>query len=543
MFAAATAWLERHIEQVNAVNVFPVPDGDTGTNMFLTMRSTMEEADRCTDPSAGQMLAAMSHGALMGARGNSGVILSQIIRGVANAGEGADVLDGADLASGLGEASSAAYRAVTKPTEGTILTVIRESAEAVASSDGRDVVTVLEIAVSSAREAVAKTPSLLPVLAEAGVVDAGGLGLSVLMEGMLRHLKGESLDMAVSEPLAATSAKAEAAVAQGWLAATERGHDVQGSKYGYCAEILITGSGLDVDAIRERILVLGDSAIVVGDTSLVRVHIHTDDPGAALSVGTSVGSVSQVKVDNIRKQAERFVEMHESAVAPAGPTLAAPPAAVSTVAVVAGDGMRSVFESVGCTRIVGGGPTMNPSTREILEAVESCPTEEVIVLPNDKNIIMAAELAKQETGKAIHVVPTRSMPQGIAALLALNPEEGAETNAADMEAARTGVKTIEITRAVRSTSIGGVKVEEGQVIAIVDDVLTLASDTPENAAMQALEPLAIAGTSLITLYYGAETTEAGAAKLAERLKERFPRHEFETVHGGQPHYSYIISLE
>lgn len=538
-FAAAAAWLERHVDQVNAVNVFPVPDGDTGTNMYLTMRSIMQEAQRCTSNGAGDMLAAMSRGALMGARGNSGVILSQIIRGMAGAAQGAQTLNAAGLATGFEQGAGAAYKAVTKPAEGTILTVIREVAEAARrdmTSARPDVLRLFWGAVETAKESVARTPALLPVLAEAGVVDAGGLGLSVLLEGILRYLRGEPTDVA--------SGPAAESVAQDWLALTEQRHETAQSLYGYCTELLVDGQALDVPSIRNRMLELGDSVLVVGDERLVRIHVHTDDPGAALSHGTAAGNLVQVKVDNIRRQAEQFVQMHEERQAsPAPETARIPPGGVSTVAVVAGDGMARLFQSVGCTQTISGGPTMNPSTREILEAVEACPSSDVVVLPNDKNIIMAAEQTRELTKKRVIVVGSRSMPQGIAALLAMNPEDGLDANAEAMEEARRAVRTVEVTRAVRSTSIRGVKVEKGGVIAIVDDELKLAAATPEAAATRALEGLASGETSLITLYYGATTAQAAAGALARTLRERFPAHEVEVIFGGQPHYNYIISLE
>jgi len=530
LFAAATAWLERNVLQVNAVNVFPVPDGDTGTNMYLTMRATMEEAERCEDPAAGAVLAAMSHGALMGARGNSGVILSQIIGGLARGVDGATDVTPKGLAAGLEQASAAAYRAVTKPAEGTILTVIREVSEAVTAANGNgDLDSLLETAVSTAKSSVEKTPSLLPVLREAGVVDAGGLGLSVLLEGMLHHIRGEPIE---------TTAEAAEPVEQDWLASTGARHQTEGSLYGYCTELLIGGRELDLEEIRGRVMGLGDSVIVVGDPQLVRVHVHTDDPGAALSLGTGAGQLVQVKVDNIRKQAERFVEMHEEM---RGDAAEAPP--LSTVAVVAGEGMARVFRSVGCTRVVSGGPTMNPSTREIVDAVEACPADDVAVLPNDKNIILAAQQARKLTKKRLHVVGTRSMPQGIAALLAVSPGEDVKTVVEAMEDACGAVRTIEITRAVRRTSIGGVRVNEGDVIAIVDDQLQLAAPSAEEAVVGALEGLPQADESLATLYYGAETTAAAAEELARNIRERFSSYEVEVVFGGQPNYDYIVSVE
>ena len=539
LFAAAATWLERHVEEVNAVNVFPVPDGDTGTNMYLTLRSVMEEAHRCREEGAGAMLAAMSRGALMGARGNSGVILSQIIRGMAQAIDDASEVDAEALARGLEESAQAAYKAVTKPVEGTILTVMRDVARVCAHrvrEGGVDLVSLLSSAVDAARESVERTPTLLPVLAEAGVVDAGGLGLSMLLEGMARHLRGEPLEAA---------AAVRGTIAQDWLALTEQRHQSEESLYGYCTEMLVEGQGLDVESFRRRMLELGDSVLVVGDDRIVRVHVHTDDPGSAVSHATAAGSLTQVKVDNIRRQAERFVHMHEELLSTVRPEGAAEalPGAISCVAVVAGDGMARVFQSVGCTRIVPGGPTMNPSTREILEAIEGCPSEDVVVLPNDKNIVMAAEQARKLSKKRVRVVPTRSMPQGIAALLAMSPEDGLDANAEAMEAGRNAVRTIEVTRAVRSTSVGGVKVKEGETIAVVDDELKLAAFTPEEATAQALDSVVGPGTSLITLYYGAGTQGTAAAALADDLRRRFPDHEVEVVFGGQPHYDYIVSVE
>jgi DAK2 domain fusion protein YloV len=531
MFSAATAWLDRNKEAVNAINVFPVPDGDTGTNMYLTMRATMDEAQRCEDQTAGGMLAAMSHGALMGARGNSGVILSQILRGVARALDGADVLDSAGLASAFAEGSAAAYKAVTKPTEGTVLTVIREVSEA-ASPNG-DLLVAMESAVDTAAASVENTPNLLPVLKEAGVVDAGAKGLYVLLEGMLKHLRGDEME----EPVAASTA-----VGHSWLTDVEQRHAAEASPYGYCAEVLIEGRGLDVDSLRETVLSLGDSVIVVGDEQLVRIHVHTDDPGAILSKGTSVGQLAQVKIDNINRQAERFVQMHhETDVASLIPVAAS---VMSTVAVAPGEGLAEVFRSTGCEQIVSGGPTMNPSTRDILDAINACGSDQVVVLPNDKNIILAAEQAVGMTGKQARVVKSRSVPQGLAALLAANPEEGLEENAPAMEEALSRIRTIEITLAARSTTIGGVKVEAGQVIAIVDDELKLAAESPDDAAVEALKGLAGGdGTSLVTLYYGADTTQGQADALAGRLREAITGHEVEVVYGGQPHYQYIISLE
>ncbi len=535
MFRAASRWLDLNKEQVNAINVFPVPDGDTGTNMHLTMRSTMEEADRCQQPEAGAVLGAMAHGALMGARGNSGVILSQIVRGLALAVADAAELDPKALAAGFQQGSDTAYKAVTQPTEGTILTVIRDVASAADDNTNGDIGALMTAAVDAARESVARTPDLLPVLAEAGVVDAGGQGLFVLLEGMLRHLRGETVE-------AGEAAATDGSPEKEFLAVVEQHHQAEESPYGYCTEVLIEGDALPVDELRERVLAMGDSVLVVGDESLVRVHVHTDDPGTLLMMGTGAGSLVQVKVDNIRHQAERFVELHQEP-DEAAATAQPPASMISSVAVASGEGLADVFRDVGCSRVVSGGPTMNPSTRDILDAIESCPTDDVVVLPNDKNIVMAARQAAEATQKHAVVVPSRSVPQGLSALLAVNPEEGLDENARAMEDALTAVRTIEITTAVRSTEIGGVAVKEGQTIAVVDDELKVATDSPEDALDTALDDLTGGSTSLITLYYGAGATDEQAQATAGHLRERYAGHEVEVVAGGQPHYVYIVSLE
>jgi len=469
----------------------------------------------------------------MGARGNSGVILSQIIRGMARALAEVESIDAAAWVRGMEEGAGAAYQAVTKPVEGTILTVMREASEAARKaldSGSRDIVGIFETTVEAASESLERTPTLLPVLAEAGVVDAGGKGLLVLLDGMVRHLRGEPMEI----PASVSAGE----VGQEWLTVTSQLHEQEASLYGYCTEFLIGGAGLEPDGVREQMLLLGDSVLVVGDDRLVRVHLHTDDPGAALSHGTKAGSLLQVKVDNIRQQADRFLEMHE-----AQAEVDAQPGAISTVAVAAGKGMATVFRSVGCTKIVPGGPTMNPSTRDILDAVEACPSDDVIVLPNDKNIVMAAKQAAGLTQKRLRVVETNSIPQGIAAVLALNQDMDLEGNVAVMEEARQGVHTVEVCRAVRSTSVGGVQVREGQIIAIADDELKLAADTAEEGALRAVQDIEAVGASLVTLYHGADTRKADAESLADRIHAALPQYEVEIVDGGQPHYNYIISLE
>jgi hypothetical protein len=351
-----------------------------------------------------------------------------------------------------------------------------------------------------------------------------------MLEGFLRYLKGE-------EEIPAGPLVAPEEIERDWLTVTSQMHRLGESLYGYCTEFLVCGHNLGSDDIQRRMLELGDSVLVVGDESLVRVHLHTDDPGAALSYCTALGSINQVKVDNIQVQAEEFLAMHQRQ------RVAALPMDIATVVVVAGEGMERVFESMGATAIVKGGPTMNPSTRQLLEAIERCPADRVVLLPNDKNIVMAAEQALPMTRKDVGLVKTTSVPQGVAALLAFSPDEDLEANVEAMEEARAGVRTVEVTRAIRTTSIGGLRIREGQCVAVVDGELKVAQKTPEAAVKAALGHLPMDEVSLITLYYGADTREAQARTLASQLRRRHPQHDVEVVYGGQPHYYYIVSAE
>lgn len=529
MFAAATSWLEVNAEAINSINVFPVPDGDTGTNMYLTMRSTMDEAFHAQSEAVGAVARAMARGALMGARGNSGVILSQILRGMAEGLSGKERFTKADFALALDAASRSAYTAVTKPVEGTILTVIREVATAVKVKARRlrSLGSLLNTAVEAAREAVAKTPSLLPTLREAGVVDAGGQGLYVMLEGALRYLRG---DVVPEKTLAPRDPEA------GWLDATASLHDTAETRFGYCTEFLLEGERLNKETVVQRLFSLGDSVLVVGDESLLRVHVHTADPGAALTYGTSLGALEKVKVDNIQAQTDRFVSRPRAR--PEGP--ATP---IGVVMVAAGPGLEEAARSLGATAVVRGGQTMNPSTESILTAVESCPSPQVIILPNNKNVVPAASQAAQHARKRAVVVPTSTFPQGVAALVALNPELGLEENVTAMEVARRSVRTAEVTRAVRGSTINGLRVRQGQAIALVDGELCVAEDSLPAAIRACLGRCLTSDSSLVTLFYGADVSAEEAEALRDGLSADHPSLEIELVAGGQPHYHYIISVE
>ncbi len=526
LIGAGLAWLERHQAAINALNVYPVPDGDTGTNMLLTMQSAYQEIQDSPEEEVGMIAQKVAHGALMGARGNSGVILSQIFRGFARSLDGVSAFDAIQFAAALREASIMAYKGVIKPVEGTILTVARESAEAAvsAAASSADLTYVLEAVVREARDSVMRTPSLLSVLAEAGVVDAGGQGLFIIMEGMLRYARGERLT--VDTQLAA------AMDLHPLHLESEEG-------YGYDVQFVIHGERLDVEEIRKAIASMGDCALVVGDSRAVKVHVHSPEPGTPINYGSSVGSLSRVIVENMQEQYQDFIL--SKAQRPMAPV--EPPSGIGTVVVAPGPGLATVFESLGASVVVPGGQTMNPSTEELLRAVERTPSQDVIILPNNKNILLAAEQAKAMSEKNVEVVSTITVPQGITALLALNFQADLAANAGIMNEAAQTIETAEITTAVRSVQINGMAVEEGEVIGLVNGKLSVKGNTPATVVMAALEEMRAEDYEIVTIYYGETATADEAQQLAEDITARYPEQEIEVVDGGQPHYHYILSVE
>ncbi|MFC1925606.1 DAK2 domain-containing protein [Chloroflexota bacterium] len=531
MFTAATMWLKKSAPDINALNVFPIPDGDCGTNMLLTMRSTLEEAHKVPDHSASAVAKAMAHGSLMGARGNSGVILSRIFHGLAIAFEGRKSFNGSDFAGALAEGASAAYKALAHPVEGTMLTVARESANAAlsAGNEKTDLLYILENTVKVAGESVANTPSLLPVLKEAGVVDAGGQGLYVLLEGCLLYLRGEAEEMQYRQPQVIPGS---IPLVSGlpWLTSTEKEEP-----YGYCTEFVLEGNKkLNPERIKKRLDSEGQCLIVAGDEHLVHIHIHTFDPGKIIRYATSLGVLHEIKIQNMDDQHREFTER----------TLAqAPLTEIATVAVVSGEGLMEVFRSLGITAVVPGGQTMNPSTGELLQAIDSLPQNKVILLPNNKNIIPAAEQTVSLTSKEIRVVPTETVPQGVAALLSLDYDADLETNASQMSEAGSAIKTVEITRAVRSTKIGNTEITQGQAIGFIDGDLTSAGESPGEVLYESLLNMNMEEREIITLYYGSDSTEPEVEEVADRIRQKYPHLEVETIHGGQPHYDYLVSVE
>lgn len=517
LLTAGKQWLQAHAGQVNRLNVFPVPDGDTGTNMLLTMRAAVNAAELAADHTAGAIAAAAARGALLGARGNSGVILSQFLQGMA-AGLGNKVhFTTIDFAHAARLGVTQAYQSVLQPVEGTILTVARAVSEAAQSSANstHDLVVQLSQVVEAARVAQASTPELLPVLKQAGVTDSGGQGLLYIFEGWLRFLYNQSVDVA-----------AEAELAPVVVSELE--------DYGYDVQFLISGSPLDVAAIRAKIDSLGWSTVVVGSDSLVKVHVHTHDPGAPLSYAAALGTISDVVVEDLNRQARDFL---------AASPVASPPATVGIVVVSPGPGFEAIFRGLGAGQVVAGGQSMNPSTQELLAAIEQIPNENVLIFPNNCNIMLTAQQAAALSAKSVTVIPTETVPQGIAALVAFHPELDAEANAARMREAAGRVVTIEVTRAVRQMSLAGVEVASGAVIGLVDGQLRGSGPEAPGVVLDILAQLDQTAGELLTLYFGAGTTAAEAQALAAAISERWPQLEIEIYSGGQPHYDYIISLE
>ncbi|MGQ9501319.1 MAG: DAK2 domain-containing protein [Anaerolineae bacterium] len=521
---AAGEWLRRHMAEVNALNVFPVPDGDTGTNMTLTMAAALAEVEASVDGSAAGVAQALARGGLMGARGNSGVILSQILRGLAYGLTDKKDFSVRDLAVAVQEGYDTALRGIIRPVEGTILTVMRAVAESIRDSSTHtdDILAVLSKAVEDARETNQRTPEMLPVLKEAGVVDAGGQGLVYLLEGMVRFLRGEPID---PNPVLVEGS-------------TVKAHPHLGEQeafYGYDVQFLIHGERLDIEQLRRDLETMGDSLLVVGDAQLIKVHIHTHDPGRPLSYGAGKGTLSDVVVENMQAQYQHFVQQHR--------VTSEDVTEIAIVCVASGEGLMRILESMGVSRVIPGGQTMNPSIQEILSAIEATRADRVLVLPNNSNVIAAAEQACQLSSKQALVVPTRSIPQGIAALLDFNYQADLETNRERMMRGAAAVRTVEITRAVRSSQANGIKVARGDIIGLLDETLIASGTDVTVVTLQALEKGLTAERNIVTIYFGQDVDLATATSLAEAIQARYPHLTVEVHDGGQPHYYYIISLE
>lgn len=524
---AATNWLGRNRDAINAINVYPVPDGDTGTNMLLTLRGALEPGTPDDEASAESYLAQLAARALLAARGNSGVILSQMLRGLAEASAGHATLDASALAGALAGASRAADAAVGKPVEGTMLTVLRDAADAAHTQAGDGTATldaVLGAAQRAAHESVARTPDLLPVLREAGVVDAGGLAVAVLLTGLACACSGEPLP----EPLAAPTGAVDL-------------HALAHEGHGYCTEFVVTAEHIDRAALERTFAAAGgESILVVGDAATVHVHVHMADPGPALSIGAAAGRLHAVKVDNMQAQHEAWAAGHAGAATTVSNTNVMPE--LGLVAVAQGAGLTATLRALGAV-VVDGGATNNPSVGTLLEAARVAGSQHVFILPNDRNVFASAEQAAGQMPGHVTVIPARSCAAGIAAAIAYiasgDPVEIAEA----MTKAAASVRTVEVTRAVRAATVDGVSVDSGACIALLDDRLAAQSDDIVTAACEGARAAAAEGASLLTLIVGSDATATETAALTGRLREQFPDVEIESIDGGQPHYPYVLGIE
>ena len=515
---AGADWVNRGKAHLNRLNVFPVPDGDTGTNMSLTLLSTLKEMENLEDLSLKAVAKAAAWGSLMGARGNSGIILAQILVGFAESIEDRPRLYARDIATSLRIATERAYQAVVNPVEGTMLTVMRETAETAseAAAKERDIVRLLEAMLLRAKASLQDTPRLLPILREAGVVDAGGLGFVYLLEGMLNLIRSEEIARADVEEEAPFQAVPAYTASYDW---TNR----------YCTEFMIEGEEISQAEVKGRLGQLGDSLLVMESDGLLRVHIHTSDPENLFHCVSSLGRVSRIKVDDMMEQHEQLLDT--------------PAKSASIVAVALGDGLREIFMSLGADEVIEGGQTMNPNVGEILRAIDQAPSSRVILLPNNGNVLSVAAQAAELSAKEVGLVPSRSIPEGLSALVAFREEVSFEENLRVMEDASRRTKTGEVVRASRDARNKDMEIAEGDILGLFDGEIRIVGKSPKETVAALSEEMVEEEDEIVTLFYGGEVNEEEAEDSAVRLEERFPHKEIEIHYGGQPYSLYIISVE
>ncbi|AOY78427.1 dihydroxyacetone kinase [Clostridium formicaceticum] len=526
MFIAGAQSLEMNKKVVNALNVFPVPDGDTGTNMSLTMQSAVKEIKNNKGDTLEEIASLAANGSLMGARGNSGVILSQLLRGFAKGVKGKEKLTTKDLANALKMASDTAYKAVMKPVEGTILTVARESAEQaiVIAKKEKDIIAFVEKVIIEAEETLKKTPDMLKVLKEAGVVDSGGKGLIYIYLGALAVLTGNTPTTEDLEIIQRT---------------VEHEELVEGNiEFGYCTEFIINVADADIEALKNTIKNYGDSMLVVGNENVVKVHIHTNHPGEVLEHGLKLGCLKDIKIDNMRLQHrhQNFEETEE--IRPKSQKKQ-----YGFITVTMGKGLTDIFKDFDVDCVIEGGQTMNPSTEDFVKAIDTVDATTIFILPNNSNIIMAANQAKSISQKDIRVIPTKSVPQGITSLMAFNLENTPQGNEEEMLEAIQNVKTAQVTYAVRDTSYNDIAIHEGDILGIGEGEIRAVGREIFDVSVELLNKVVTEEDEMITIFYGEETEEKVAHQLKERLEGLFSHCDVELYYGGQPLYYYIFSIE
>ena len=518
---------------VNALNVFPVPDGDTGTNMSMTFKAAVKEIENLNSESIGETSKILAKGALMGARGNSGVILSQILRGISKGLEGKTEVDGKELAVAFEEGSKAAYKAVMRPTEGTILSVIRAAAESVTNVEERNIIAVMETVVTNAKIMLDKTPDLLPALKKAKVVDSGGMGLYIILQGMLDALKNDI--KAEIKDVAVKSAGATGA------ASTE---DVD-IKFGYCTEFIILGDAAKSKEFQDKIESLGDSMIVVGYEDVIKVHIHTNDAGKVLSNAVQYGELSKIKIDNMREEHREVLALKNEEAASDVQKEVAPAESkkYAFISVAMGDGITRVLKDLGVDYVIEGGQTMNPSTQDMMECISKLNADHIFILPNNKNIIMAAEQAAEISDKDVRVIPTKSIPQGITAITMFNYEADVDANEEALKEALEMVKTGSVTYAVRDTEMDGIEIKEGNMLGLVESKIKTVGEDYFEVAKEVLESMIDEDSELITIFYGKDVDENKMEEFIDELEEKYDDFDVQCYKGDQPLYYFIMSVE
>ncbi|MCG0722161.1 hypothetical protein IMAU70042_00321 [Lactiplantibacillus plantarum] len=555
MVQAASQKLNQRAEFINSLNVFPVPDGDTGTNMSLSMASGAKYEREETSTKVGDLASALAKGLLMGARGNSGVILSQIFRGFSKAVADKESLTANDLAAALAAGAQTAYKAVMKPTEGTILTVIRKAAgagkEAVKTTD--DICEVMDAVVTAAEAALKSTPDLLPVLKQVGVVDSGGQGLTFVLEAFSDSLSGKVDE---SQDYVPDDAEMDSMIDAAHHQSVQGQLDPNDIKYGYCTEIMVRiGDGklvdhkFDYDTFYEYLAKLGDSLLVINDDEIVKVHVHTEHPGDVMTWGQRFGALIKVKVDNMRLQQETIMEhdKEDEAQAAAEPALPSQPQVdmhgYAIISVSSGDGIGKLFKGLGVTDIIAGGQTMNPSTADIVKAVNDSGAQQALVLPNNKNIFLAAEQAAEVADVPVKIIHSQTISQGMTAMLAFNAEADLDDNQAAMEETLSTVVSGQVTHAVRDTTIDGLEIKKGDYMGLVDGKIVITNPDRDTAALDMVKAMLDEDSELVTIIYGKDATKTDADHLAAKVQELDDELEIEIHEGDQPVYPFLVSVE
>ena len=530
MVVNASNRLLEESEYVNALNVFPVPDGDTGTNMSATFKAAVKEIENLNSVSIGETSKKLAKGALMGARGNSGVILSQILRGISKGLEGKEEVDSVELAIAIKEGSNSAYKAVMRPTEGTILSVIRAAAEAAIETDEKDIVKFMEVVVTEAKVMLDKTPDLLPALKKAKVVDSGGMGLYIILKGMYDALKDDI--KAEIKDIKPSEAKMQGA----------QGTEDIDIKFGYCTEFIILSDASNANAFKADIESMGDSMIVVGYEDIIKVHIHTNDPGAVLAKAVKLGELSKIKIDNMREE-HREVLLSKEEYNLKDEEEIVENKKYAFVAVAMGDGITNIFKDLGVDYVIEGGQTMNPSTQDIVECISKLNADHIFVLPNNKNIIMAANQAAEISDKDVRVIETKTIPQGITCLTMFNTEAEVDENESTLKEAIEMVKTGSVTYAVRDTEMDGIEIKEGNMLGLIEGKIKKVGSSYIDVAEEVLEEMIDDDGELITIFYGEDVEEEEANEFASKIEEKYPDLDVQCYRGAQPLYYFLMSVE